>query len=133
MEKKFSKFELARIKRTAQNVEQYVSRKNKLSAKMAEMQSEIDNLQQLIDLSDVPVKLMTGGFGVEQLVKKVVTPTDKLDKNGNVIKQTTFEFIYPDTILPPVIETLSTEDMAGSDFDQDTVQLEAEHETEISE
>lgn len=104
-EKKFTKFELARIKRTAQNVDQYVTKKNKLVAKVAEMQKEIDELQQLIDMSDAPVKLTTGGYGVEQLVRKVVTPTDKLDKNGNIIKQTSYEFIYPDTIVPPVAET----------------------------
>lgn len=103
-EKKFTKFELARIKRTAQNVDQYVTKKNKLVAKVAEMQKEIDELQQLIDMSDAPVKLTTGGYGVEQLVRKVVTPTDKLDKNGNIIKQTSYEFIYPDTIVPPVAE-----------------------------
>ena len=107
-EKKFTKFELARIKRTAQNVDQYVTKKNKLVAKVAEMQKEIDELQQLIDMSDAPVKLTTGGYGVEQLVRKVVTPTDKLDKNGNIIKQTSYEFIYPDTIVPPVAE-ISTE------------------------
>lgn len=104
MEKKFTKFELARIKRTAQNVDQYVSKKNKLAAEVAQKQEEIDKLQELIDLSDAPVKLTTGGYGVEQLVRKVVTPTDKLDKNGNVIKQTSYEFIYPDTIIPPVEE-----------------------------
>lgn len=104
MEKKFTKFELARIKRTAQNVDQYVSKKNRLAAEVAQKQEEIDKLQELIDLSDAPVKLTTGGYGVEQLVRKVVTPTDKLDKNGNVIKQTSYEFIYPDTIIPPVVE-----------------------------
>lgn len=105
MEKKFTKFELARIKRTAQNVDQYVSKKNRLAAEVAQKQEEIDKLQELIDLSDAPVKLTTGGYGVEQLVRKVVTPTDKLDKNGNLIKQTSYEFIYPDTIIPPVVET----------------------------
>lgn len=105
MEKKFTKFELARIKRTAQNVDQYVSKKNRLAAEVAQKQEEIDKLQELIDLSDAPVKLTTGGYGVEQLVRKVVTPTDKLDKNGNIIKQTSYEFIYPDTIIPPVVET----------------------------
>ena len=68
------------------------------------MQKEINELQQLIDMSDATVKLTTGGYGVEQIVRKVVTPTDKLDKNGNIIKQTSYEFIYPDTIVPPVVE-----------------------------
>lgn len=117
MEKKFTKFELARMKRTAQNVDQYVTKKNRLVAKIAEMQKEVDELQQLIDLSDAPIKLTTGGYGVEQIVRKVVTPTDKLDKNGNVLKQTTYEFIYPDTIVPPVEEGTAVEDTANvSDF-----------------
>lgn len=116
--KEFTKFEKARIKRTAQNVDQYVTKKNKLVEKITEMTNELTNLQELIDLSDAPVKLMTGGYGVEELVKKVVTPTDKLDKNGNVIKQTTYEFIYPDTIVPPVIEVPEISTM-GSDYDTD--------------
>ena len=120
--KEFTKFEKARIKRTAQNVDQYVTKKNKLVEKITEMTNELTNLQELIDLSDAPVKLMTGGYGVEELVKKVVTPTDKLDKNGNVIKQTTYEFIYPDTIVPPVIEVPEIPTM-GSDYDTDAEKL----------
>ena len=116
MEKKFTKFELARLKRTAQNVSQFVTKKNKLVAKVAEMQEEINKLQELIDLSDAPIKLTFNGYGVEDLVKKVVTASDKLDNNGNIIKTTSFEFIYPDTIIPPVEE----EHQFGSDFDADT-------------
>ena len=121
MEKKFTKFELARIKRTAQNIDQYVTKKNKLVAKVAEMNAEIEKLQQFIDISDAPVKLTTGGYGVEQLVKKVVTPTDKFDKNGNLIKVTTFELIYPETILPPMEtateEVNTTEDKSNVEFE----------------
>ena len=134
MEKKFTKFELARIKRTAQNVEQFVTKKNKLSAKVAEMNEEISKLQELIDLSDAPVKLMTGGYGVEQLVKKVITPTDKLDKKGNIMKTTSYEFIYPDTIVPPVqVEAVHEEllvpemPLMGSDYDLGTELLENEN------
>lgn len=104
-EKKFTKFELARMKRTAQNVDQYITKKNKLAIKIAEMTAEFNALQQLIDLTDAPTKAMTGGYGTEAIIKKVVTPTDKTDKNGNVIKMTTYEFIYPETILPPMGET----------------------------
>lgn len=105
MEKKFTKFELARMKRTAQNVDQYLAKKNKLVAKKAEIDAELAEVNNLIELTDAPTRAMTGGFGTEDIIRKVVTPTDKLDKNGNVIKQTTYEFIYPDTIIPPVVET----------------------------
>ena len=130
MEKKFTKFELARLKRTAQNVDQYLTKKNKLKSKIAELENELSEINQLIELTDAPTKAMTGGFGTEDIIKKVVTPTDKLDKNGNVIKQTTFEFIYPDTIIPTaaavMVDVPTTEGTIGSDYDVDTHILENE-------
>lgn len=110
MEKKFTKFELARLKRTAQNVDQYLNKKNKLVAKIAELQAELYNVNQLIELTDAPTKAMTGGFGTEDIIRKVVVPTDKMDKGGNIIKQTTYEFIYPETIVPPVAEIPTVEE-----------------------
>lgn len=122
MEKKeFNKFEKARIKRAAQNVNQYVNKKKKLVEKIEECNKEIQVLQNLIDLSDAPVKLITGGYGVEELVRRVITPTDKVDKNGRVITVTTYEFIYPDTIVPPVIEVPNTED---TNSDNTNIELE---------
>lgn len=98
--KEFTKFELARLKRTAQNVDQYLKQKAKLNAKIEEIKKELVAIQQMIDLTDAPTVAMTGGYSTEQIIKKVVVPTDQVDKNGNVIKKVTFEFIYPDTIIP---------------------------------
>lgn len=99
MEKKFSKFELARLKRTAQNVEQFVVKKNKLVAQINKLQEELNTVTKMIELTDAPTVAMTG-YHSEDIIKKVVTPTDKLDKNGNPVKMTTYEFIYPETIVP---------------------------------
>lgn len=124
MEKKFTKFELARFKRTAQNVDQYITKKNKLVTKINELNAELEKVQKMIDLEDAATKYATGGFGTEDIIRKVVTPTDKVDKNGVVLKVTSYEFIYPDTIIPPVMEEVivppTTEGMIGSDFDADT-------------
>lgn len=111
-EKKFTKFELARMKRTAQNVDQYITKKNKLVAKITELQAELDGLNSLIELTDAPTKAMTGGYGTEDIIKKVVTPTDKLDKNGNVVKITSYEFLYPETIIPAAVATEEAEEVA---------------------
>lgn len=111
-EKKFTKFELARMKRTAQNVDQYITKKNKLVAKITELQAEVGGLNSLIELTDAPTKAMTGGYGTEDIIKKVVTPTDKLDKNGNVIKNTSYEFLYPETIIPVAVATEDAEEVA---------------------
>lgn len=102
--KVFSKFEVARMKRTAQNVNQFLTKRNKLQKQITEIQDEIDKLNELIEVTDAPTKVMTGGYGTEDIFNKVTTPTDKLTKAGKVITVTTYELKYPDTIIPPVTE-----------------------------
>jgi len=111
--KEFTKFELARLKRTAQNVEGFLKRKNKLVEKKAKIDEELEEVNEQIELTDAPTVAMTG-YHTEDIIKKVVTPTDQVDKNGNIIKKTTFEFIYPDTIIPP-IQDKQEESIAGND------------------
>ena len=124
--KEFTKFELARLKRTAQNVEGFLKQKNKLEAKKAEIEAELANVNQQIELTDAPTVAMTG-YHTEDIIKKVVTPTDQVDKNGNVIKKVTFEFIYPDTIVPPVTEEetlVNNEETMVSDKESDNESIE---------
>ena len=124
--KEFTKFELARLKRTAQNVEGFLKQKNKLEAKKAEIEAELVNVNQQIELTDAPTVAMTG-YHTEDIIKKVVTPTDQVDKNGNVIKKVTFEFIYPDTIVPPVTEEetlVNNEETMVSDKESDNESTE---------
>ena len=124
--KEFTKFELARLKRTAQNVEGFLKQKNKLEAKKAKIEAELVNVNQQIELTDAPTVAMTG-YHTEDIIKKVVTPTDQVDKNGNVIKKVTFEFIYPDTIVPPVTEEetlVNNEETMVSDKESDNESTE---------
>ena len=119
---KFTKFQKANLKRYAQIMDPLINKRNKAIAKITELENEVNEYQKQIDMTDVLVKDMTGGYSIEAIVKKVITPTDKLDKNGNVIKITTFEFIYPDTIVPPantIIPPEVEEGTPGSDFDLD--------------
>jgi hypothetical protein len=102
MEKKFSKFELATIKRTAMNVNPMVTKKNKLKAKIAELNEEYSQLELMQEQYESSIRTLTGGYSTEDLVDKVVEPTNSVDKNGNVIKITKYVFKYPDTIIPPV-------------------------------
>ena len=84
--KEFTKFELARMKRTAQNVEGFLKQKNKLEEKKAKIEEELAVINQQIELTDAPTVAMTG-YHTEDIIKKV-----------------TFEFIYPNTIIPPTLE-----------------------------
>jgi len=103
MEKKFSKLQIAAIKRTAQNVAQFTTKKERLDAKIAELEAEKKLLQPMIDAFQGPIKEMTGGYTTEDLVQREVIKTGKLDsKTGKEIIQTRFVLKYPETVIPPV-------------------------------
>ena len=118
--KEFTKFELARLKRTAQNVEGFRKQKNKLEEKKTKIEEELSIINQQIELTDAPTVAMTG-YHTEDIIKKVVTPTDQVDKNGNIIKKVTFEFIYPDTIIPPVKEEPVVDAPSSTENDENTI------------
>ena len=118
--KEFTKFELARLKRTAQNVEGFLKQKNKLEEKKTKIEEELSIINQQIELTDAPTVAMTGYHTVD-IIKKVVTPTDQVDKNGNIIKKVTFEFIYPDTIIPPVKEEPVVDAPSSTENDENTI------------
>ena len=98
--KTFSKFEITNIKRTAQNVNRIVTKKLKIEEKLKELQEEYDTLVTLQEQYELPIRTMTGGFGTEDLIDKVVEETENLDKNGNPVKVTKWVLKYPDTIIP---------------------------------
>ena len=125
--KEFTKFELARMKRTAQNVEGFLKQKNKLEEKKTKIEEELAVINQQIELTDAPTVAMTG-YHTEDIIKKVVTPTDQVDKNGNIIKKVTFEFIYPDTIVPPVTDVAeetpaNVEETTASDVEEPSEEI----------
>jgi hypothetical protein len=131
--KEFTKFELARMKRTAQNVDGFLKQKNKLEAKKAEIDAQLKEVMEQIELTDAPTVAMTG-YHTEDIIKKVVTPTDQVTKDGTVIKKTTFEFIYPDTIVPPAKEITEDEEEATdstyySEAEEGTTKVEIKGET----
>ena len=129
--KEFTKFELARMKRTAQNVEGFLKQKNKLDEMKSKIEEELRIVNQQIELTDAPTVAMTG-YHTEDIIKKVVTPTDQVDKNGNIIKKVTFEFIYPDTIIPPVTEEeapANVEEPTASDVEESSVETTEATET----
>lgn len=102
MEKKFTKFTIAAMKRTAENVNQFIGKRDRLVAKIMGLQSELDIINASIEAADAPTKMLTGGFGSEDLFDKIVTDTGKVDKNGNPIKISKFILKYPETVIPVV-------------------------------
>ena len=135
--KNFSKIEIAVIKRTAQNVSQFTTKKAKIDAKIAELEAEKASLQPIIDSFQGPIKEMTGGYTTEDLIVKEVVKTGKFDnKTGKEILQTRFSLKYPDTVVP--VEGEETAEAVeepvkvqmpehGNDYDADMQASESEN------
>ena len=100
MEKKFSKIQIATIKKVAQLVSKDVVTKEKLQKKIAELQEEIAGTQVRIDGFQTPIKQITGGYTTEDLVEREVVHTGKLNDKGKEILQTKYNLKYPETIIP---------------------------------
>lgn len=111
MKKEFSKFFIASLKRTAQNVSPLVRRKQKLQAEIVDKEKELESIQKQLETYEAPIKEATGGYGTEDLIVRTVEVTDKTDKDGKPVKSTKWNLKYPDTIIPPVEETAEV-DMA---------------------
>lgn len=102
--RKFTKFEIATIKRTAQNVNPMVTKKAKIANDILALKEEWDRLNTMQSQYEESIKTMTGGYTTEDLVVKVVETTNSVDKNGNPIKITKYVLRYPDTVIPPVCD-----------------------------
>lgn len=124
MKKEFSKFFVASLKRTAQNVSPLVRRKQKLQAEITEREEELKSIQVQLDTYEAPIKEATGGYGTEDLVVRTVEVTDKVDKDGKPIKVTKWNLKYPETIVPVIEE--ETSEPAYDAYDADTVEAPAE-------
>ena len=105
--KEFSKFEIATIKRTAQNVAPLVRKKNKIKEQLANLEKELYLLETQQQQWEQAIVTMTGGYTTEQLVDKVVETTNSVDKDGNPVKITKYVLKYPDTVIPVVLEMKS--------------------------
>ena len=113
MKKEFSKFFIASLKRTAQNVYPLVRRKKKLVEEIESKHQELEDIQLQLDQFEAPIAQATGGFTTEDLITRKVVDTGKKDKDGKPIKVTQYTLTYPDTITPPVPEE-AVEDLLNS-------------------
>lgn len=91
MSKTLTVRQFAGVKRIAQNVNPLVVKKNKIAAKIDELNAEYDALTEEIEGHEMGVKALTKGFTSEDLVVKRVEDTGKVDKDGKPIKVTKYE------------------------------------------
>lgn len=115
-EKKFSKFFVASLKRTAQNVYPLVRKRDKLQKQIAEAQEELNSINIQLDAYQAPIKEQTGGYTTDDLINREVINTGKTDKNGKPVKQTVFKLTYPDTVIPTTPPAGNAYDPANANY-----------------
>jgi len=131
--KEFSKFEIAVIKRTAQNVNPMVTKKNKIRKQIAALSEEYDTLDKMQEQYEASIKTMTGGYSTEDLVDKVIKDTGKVDKDGKPIKVTQYILKYPETIIPvsATVDENASADIAAMDETNEVAEAVPEAESEV--
>ena len=63
-----NRFQMAAVKRTAQNTKKLCSQRDKVNAKMRELAAELIEINNQIDAWESPIKVMTGGYTSEQVI-----------------------------------------------------------------
>lgn len=139
--KTFNKLEVAAIKRIAQSVAVWVSKKEAIDKKIAALEAEKKALQPMIDSFQGPVKEMTGGYTTEDLVIKKAEKTGKIDpKTGKEGISYRYVLKYPETVIPVEevtmahgVESIPMQEV-GNDYDADmeSLQQNAPHAEEES-
>lgn len=97
--KQFSNFEKAAIKRTAQNVDKFVTKKFKLAEQINKLQEEYSAIAKMQEEWEAPIVSMTGHTTEELVSKQEVIITAK---DGKTTKTYKFVLKYPETVVPPV-------------------------------
>ena len=127
--KTFSKIEISVIKSTAKNVAPFVTKKDKVDEQIAEVKEKMQKMleeklqkleaekadyQAIIDSMNQTVKQITGGYTTEDLITVTKEGTGQMNEKGKEIMKTCYNLKYPETVVP-----LTTEGIAGSDYDKD--------------
>ena len=80
-----NRFQMAAVKRTAQNTKKLVAKREKVNAQMRELAAELISINNQIDAWETPIKVMTGGWTSEQcLAYEGNLPEENADVHAEV-------------------------------------------------
>lgn len=71
MEKELSRFEIAIVKRTAQNTKALRTKRDKAKAKIEALTAELQEIETVIEKFEAPVKEITGGLTSEEVLAEL--------------------------------------------------------------
>lgn len=97
--KELSRFELAIVKRTAQNTKSLRTKRDKLVEKIEKAQAELDVINEAIEGFEAPIKTMTGGFTSEEVLAGIMAVAEATEAapEGEVSEEVVGEVEVPAT------------------------------------
>lgn len=95
--KELSRFELAIIKRTAQNTKSLRSKRDKLVEKIKKAEEELSIINMSIDSFEAPIKTLTGGYTSEEVLLGImeVSEATELVPEGEISEEIVEEIEVP--------------------------------------
>lgn len=97
MNRELSRFELAIVKRTAQNTKSLRTKRDKLVEKIEKAQEELGVINESIEGFEAPIKNMTGGFTSEEVLAGIMAVAEATEAapEGEVSEEVVGEVEVP--------------------------------------
>lgn len=97
MNRELSRFELAIVKRTAQNTKGLRTKRDKLVEKIEKAQEELGVINEAIEGFEAPIKTMTGGFTSEEVLAGIMAVAEATEAapEGEVSEEAVGEVEVP--------------------------------------
>ena len=107
--KELSRFELAIVKRTAQNTKSLRAKRDKLVEKIEKAQEELGVINEAIEGFEAPIKTMTGGFTSEEVLAGIMVVATEAAPEGEVSEEVVGEVEVPASEAVALAEEVATE------------------------
>lgn len=109
--KELSRFELAIVKRTAQNTKSLRTKRDKLVEKIEKAQAELDVINEAIEGFEAPIKTMTGGFTSEEVLAGIMAVAEATEAapEGEVSEEAVGEVEVPASEAVALAEEVAEE------------------------
>lgn len=118
--KELSRFELAIVKRTAQNTKSLRTKRDKLVEKIEKAQEELWVINEAIEGFEAPIKTMTGGFTSEEVLAGIMAVAEATEEapEGEVSEEAVGEVEVPASEAVALAEEVASENSFGEVTDE---------------
>lgn len=120
MNRELSRFELAIVKRTAQNTKSLRTKRDKLVEKIEKAQEELGVINEAIEGFEAPIKTMTGGFTSEEVLAGIMAVAEATEAapEGEVSEEVVGEVEVPASEAVALAEEAAPANLFGEVADE---------------